>query len=133
MRISDWSSDLCSSDLLAPAAALGRTEGAMEEFTGKVLNEDIVQGMTSFAGFDLLAGALKSYSGASFITLNDWVVRTGPGQVSVSFVILVIGFVDTLPYASFISFYPPPISFISSTCRFVVYLLFRFLFFSLFT
>src|SRR3546814_13381818 len=46
---------------LAPAAALGRTEGAMEEFTGKVLNEDIVQGMTSFAGFDLLAGALTSY------------------------------------------------------------------------
>src|SRR3546814_10273324 len=84
MRISDWSSDLCSSDLLAPAAALGRTEGAMEEFTGKVLNEDIVQGMTSFAGFDLLAGALKSYAGASFITLKDWEERTGPGQDSES-------------------------------------------------
>src|SRR3546814_6402184 len=67
---------------LAPAAALGRTEGAMEEFTGKVLNEDIVQGMTSFAGFDLLAGALKSYAGASFITLKDWEERTGPGQDS---------------------------------------------------
>src|SRR3546814_2280544 len=70
---------------LAPAAALGRTEGAMEEFTGKVLNEDIVQGMTSFAGFALLAGALKSYAGASFITLKDWEARTGPGQDSESF------------------------------------------------
>src|SRR3546814_13320615 len=99
MRISDWSSDLCSSDLLAPAAALGRTEGAMEEFTGKVLNEDIVQGMTSFAGFDLLAGALKSYAGASFITLKDWEERTGPGQDSESFVRQVMGFGDTIPEA----------------------------------
>jgi len=107
---------------LAPAAALGRTQEAMEEFTGKVLNEDIVQGMTSFAGFDLLAGALKSYAGASFITLKDWDERTGPGQDSESFARQVMGFSDTIPEANVIAFNPPPITGMSTTGGFEVYL-----------
>lgn len=107
---------------LAPAAALGRTEEAMEEFTGKVLNENVVQGMTSFAGFDLLAGALKSYAGASFITLKDWDERTGPGQDSESFARQVMDFGDTIPEANVIAFNPPPITGMSTTGGFEVYL-----------
>src|SRR3546814_21009373 len=94
----------------------------MEEFTGKVLNEDIVQGMTSFAGFDLLAGALKSYAGASFITLKDWEERTGPGQDSESLVRQVMGFGDTIPEANVIAFNPPHITGMSTTGGFEVYL-----------
>src|SRR3546814_1912808 len=34
MRISDWSSDVCSSDLLAPAEALGHDEAGCREVEG---------------------------------------------------------------------------------------------------
>src|SRR3546814_14091515 len=78
--------------------------------------------MTSFAGFDLLAGALKSYAGASFITLKDWEERTGPGQDSESFVRQVMGFGDTIPEANVIAFNPPPITVMSTTGGIEVYL-----------
>ena len=107
---------------LPAAAELGRTEAAMEEFTGKVLKESVVEGITSFAGFDLLAGSLKSYGGASFITLRDWDERAEPGQDSESFARQLVGFGARIAEANVIAFNPPPITGMSSTGGFEAYL-----------
>src|SRR5690606_40321867 len=80
------------------------------------------RGMTSFAGCDRLAGALKSYGGASFITLKDWSERTGPGQDSFSFVQRLLEFGAAIPEANVVAFNPPPITGMSSTGGFEVYL-----------
>src|SRR5690606_20401098 len=107
---------------LPAAAALSRTRDAMDTFTDQVLESPIVGGMTSFAGYDLLAGALKSYGGASFITLKDWSERTGPGEDSVSFVKNLMAIGAGIPEANVIAFNPPPITGMSSTGGFEAYL-----------
>jgi multidrug efflux pump len=91
-------------------------------FTEQVLESEVVRGMTSFAGYDLLAGALKSYGGASFITLKDWSERTGPGQDSFSFVQRLLEIGGGIPEANVVAFNPPPITGMSSTGGFEVYL-----------
>src|SRR5690606_35653174 len=106
---------------LPPAAALSRTRAAMDEFTEQVLAREEVGGMTSFAGYDLLAGALKSYGGAYFITLKDWSERKEPGQDSLSFVQNVLGIGAAIPEANVVAFSPPPITGMSSTGGFEVY------------
>jgi len=107
---------------LPPAAALSRTRAAMDEFTEQVMASDVVRGMTSFAGYDLLAGALKSYGGASFVTLKDWDERKGPGQDSFSFVQRLLEIGAGIPEANVVAFNPPPITGMSSTGGFEVYL-----------
>jgi hydrophobe/amphiphile efflux-1 (HAE1) family protein len=107
---------------LPPAAALSRTQEAMEEFTKEVLASDVVGGMTSFAGFDLLAGSLKSYGGASFIMLKDWKERTGQGEDSVSFAAHAVGIGANIQEANVIAFNPPPITGMSTTGGFEGYL-----------
>ena len=107
---------------LPAAAALSRTRDAMEGFTEQVLDSGVVGGMTSFAGYDLIAGALKSYGGASFITLKDWSERKGPGEDSFSFVKRVMEIGAGIPEANVIAFNPPPITGMSSTGGFEAYL-----------
>ncbi len=107
---------------LPAAASLNRTQAAVQEFTEKVVEDDMVRGMTSFAGYDLLAGALKSYAGASFITLTDWHKRTAPGQDAQSYANEVMGIGATIPEANVLAFNPPPITGISTTGGFEAYL-----------
>jgi len=107
---------------LPAAAALGRTAAAMDTLTKELVDDPLVHGMVSFAGFDLLAGGLKTNGGASFITLTDWKERTAPGTDSVSFVNKIMGIGATIPEANVIAFNPPPIQGMSTTGGFEAYL-----------
>ena len=107
---------------LPAAAALGRTQVAMDKLTQQLVNDPLVHGMVSFAGWDLLAGGLKTNGGASFITLADWKERTGPGQDSTSFVNKIMAIGAGIPEANVIAFNPPPIQGMSTTGGFEAYL-----------
>ncbi|MFC4252802.1 efflux RND transporter permease subunit [Sinimarinibacterium flocculans] len=107
---------------LPPAAALHRTSASMEDFTTKVLENKAIEGMTSFAGFDLLAGALKSYAGASFISLKHWDERTGKDQDSFSVVDQLMRVGGSIPEVKVKVMNPPPITGISTTGGFEGYL-----------
>src|SRR3546814_11310229 len=80
MRISDWSSDVCSSDLLTVQATNGTNSGSdlksiQEEITQRLGEIDRVSSQTQFNGVKVLANdsALKIQVGANdgeTITIN---------------------------------------------------------------
>lgn len=113
---------IISSVIMPDGASLSRVENVtakLEEFLQK---QELVDKYVILNGFDLMAGALKSNSGAAFIMLKPWDERTGKEESTFDFVHKMNNFASTIPEAIILNFNPPPISGMSNTGGFELYL-----------
>ncbi|MEX2473680.1 efflux RND transporter permease subunit [Marinobacter sp.] len=100
---------------LPPVSSLDRTETVRDKLTEDLLDMEEVSDVVSFAGFDILSSALRSNSGVSFVTLEDWSERTGPGQDAASVAGKIIALGAGVKEANVVAFTPPPIQGLSTT------------------
>ncbi|MFO7649105.1 efflux RND transporter permease subunit [Halomonas campaniensis] len=100
---------------LPQVSALPRTEAVRDQVSSMLLEMDEVDEFTSFAGFDIIAGALRTNTGVGFANLADWSEREGPGQDAQSLTGRIMGMGGGIPEALVISFAPPPIMGLSLT------------------
>ena len=107
---------------LPPAASLSRTREITSKVTEGTRQNDAVQNIVTFSGFDLLSGAQKTSSGVSFVTLKDWSERKEARQdarnLAPALGSLNANFRDGLVFG----FNPPPIQGISTTGGFEFFL-----------
>src|SRR3546814_13527344 len=93
----------------------------MDEAGAKLGQHPAVQNVFAIAGFDLLAGGLKTSAGTAFVTLKDWDERDDPAldarNLSGPFIAMNAGIKDGL----MVFFNPPPIMGHSTTGGFEVY------------
>ena len=66
------------------AASLGRTDAVVNQLNESLVQNPLIQDVVSFAGWDLLAGGLKTNGGVAFINMKDWAQRQGAGQDAAS-------------------------------------------------
>nr|WP_297459391.1 multidrug efflux RND transporter permease subunit [uncultured Halomonas sp.] len=104
---------------LPAASALPRTDDFNQELVSKLLEQDSVENVVSFAGFDLLAGAQLPNAGVAFVTFKDWAERDVTAQQMVG---RTFGIGSTMPDGQVIAFNPPPIQGLSTTGGFEGYL-----------
>ncbi|WP_156879088.1 efflux RND transporter permease subunit [Oceanobacter kriegii] len=107
---------------LPAAASLGRTDAAVNELTERLVDDPLAQDVVAFAGWDLLAGGLKTNGGVAFVALKDWKERQAPGQDAQSMANVLNGEEAANPDANIIAFTPPPIQGLSTTGGFEGYL-----------
>lgn len=100
---------------LPPVSALSRTAKARDDLSEMLLQMEEVSDFTAFAGFDIIAGSLRSNAGVGFVNLADWSERTGRGQDAQSLAGRIMGMGAQIPEAFVISFIPPPIMGLSLT------------------
>lgn len=100
---------------LPPAASLARTEAVRNKISKQVLALDEVDGYISFAGFDLVNGAMRTNALGGFIKLTDWADRTEPRQSAWAVANQVRQIGAQIPEANVRSFTPPPIMGLSLT------------------
>ncbi|AXY41049.1 multidrug efflux RND transporter permease subunit [Halomonas sp. JS92-SW72] len=100
---------------LPQVSALPRTAAVRDQVSAMLLEMDEIDEFTSFAGFDIIAGALRTNAGVGFANLADWSERTGPGQDAQSLAGRIMGMGGGIPEALVISFTPPPIMGLSLT------------------
>lgn len=100
---------------LPPVSSLERTERIRDQLSGQVLSLDEVEAYTTFAGFDLIAGALRTNAMAGFVNLTDWKERTGPGQSAGDIAGRIMGMGFGIQEANVFVFVPPPIQGLSLT------------------
>ncbi|NBD94981.1 MAG: multidrug efflux RND transporter permease subunit [Gammaproteobacteria bacterium] len=100
---------------LPPTASLGRTTEFRDELSQAVLAMDEVDDFTTFAGFDIIAGALRTNSGVGFANLADWSERQGPRQNAQAMTERIMGLGGQMPEGFVVSFAPPPIQGLSLT------------------
>ncbi|MDN3515983.1 multidrug efflux RND transporter permease subunit [Aquisalimonas lutea] len=100
---------------LPPAASLGRTEDARDALVGRLTSMDAVEDVVSFAGYDIIAGALRTNAATAFVSLEDWDERTAPGQDAQSMAGRIMGIGAEMEEASVMAFVPPPIQGLSLT------------------
>ena len=100
---------------LPPVSSLSRSVAVRDQLTEQLIALEEVQEFTSFAGFDMMAGSLRTNALAGFINLTDWRERTGPGQSSAEIAQQVMGMGFGIQEANVFAFIPPPIQGLSLT------------------
>ncbi|GHV02086.1 hypothetical protein AGMMS49521_3350 [Campylobacterota bacterium] len=95
--------------MLPPAASLDRTQKVADEISDFVLSNPMVEHATIMSGFDMIASALKSSSGAGFIKLKDWSERKEPSQHAQAIAGQFMGKFMQNPDAMIFALNPPPI------------------------
>lgn len=106
---------------LPPAAAVSRTAETRDALGERLLAQDWVDDATSFAGYDLVAGGLRTNSGIAFVQLSDWSERPGADLSSQALAGRIMGLGAELTDAMVIAFNPPPIRGMSFTGGFEAY------------
>ncbi len=107
---------------LPPAASLDRTRSATNKLIAGVRDLDAVEDVVSVAGYDLIAGAQRTYAATSFISLKDWAQRPGAGESAGAIARQVMGIGAGVSEANVFAFLPPPIMGMSTTGGFEAYL-----------
>ncbi|WP_038054212.1 efflux RND transporter permease subunit [Thioalkalivibrio sp. ALJ1] len=107
---------------LPAASSLPRTREVMERLGDAALEDSDTADVVSFSGMDLLSDGMKTYTGAAYVTLNDWSERRGEGQSSDAVVDRLVRYGQEDPEAEIRAFNPPPITGISTTGGFEAYL-----------
>ena len=110
---------------LPATASLPRAEAVRDRLAEQLIGLDEVQDFTSFAGFDIIAGALRTNAGVGFVNLASWDERTAPGQDAASMTGRIMGIGMGIDEASIFSFTPPPIMGLSLTGGVEGYLQYR--------
>ncbi|PMR75518.1 efflux RND transporter permease subunit [Billgrantia endophytica] len=100
---------------LPPVSALSRTEQARDDLAERLLALDEMEDLTALAGFDIIAGSLRTNAGVAFANLSDWSERTEPGQDAMSIAGRIMGIGAEVPEANILAFTPPPIQGLSLT------------------
>ena len=100
---------------LPPASALGRTEAVRDTLSNQLVQLDEAKQFTAFAGFDIIAGSLRSNALVGFLNLTDWSERTRPDQHAQAVAGRVMGIGARIPEANVFAFVPPPIQGLSLT------------------
>lgn len=101
--------------LLPPTASLQRSEQVRDQLAGGLAQMDEVREFAAFAGFDIIAGALRTNAIVGFARLTDWRERTGPGQDAASLTGRIMGMGFGMQEAIVFAFTPPPIQGLSLT------------------
>lgn len=107
---------------LMPGASLSRTETAMQESNSNLLTNPAIKDIISFSGLDIFTRALKTDTGVAFIVLKDWDERNSSSENSQVLARKFIGMNSSIKEAFFLAFNPPPITGISITGGFEMYL-----------
>lgn len=107
---------------LPEASSLNRTEKVRDELVSTIHQMPEVRDVVGVAGFDIIAGGLKTNTAVFFTQLENWSEREGPGQDAESLAGQVMGIGFGMPEAFVVAFSPPPIQGISITGGFEAYL-----------
>ncbi len=103
------------------ASSLGRTTKYTDKLTAQVKENPLVKDMITINGYDILSSSQNTYSGISFVVLEDWAKREGKGQSADEIAALMTGMgmrqAEGLSYA----FNMPPIMGLSMTGGFEGY------------
>lgn len=113
---------IMSSIIMPDGASLNRVENVTAKLEKFLQEQKLVDKYVILNGYDLMSGALKPNSGAAFIILKPWDERTGKGESTFDFVQVMNKFASTIPEAIILNFNPPPISGMSNTGGFELYL-----------
>jgi multidrug efflux pump len=100
---------------LPPVSSLSRTAAVRDDLSERLLALDEVDEFTIFAGYDIVAGSMRSNAGIGFANLADWDERSGPGQDAASLAGRIMGLGAEIREAQVIAFIPPPIMGLSLT------------------
>ncbi len=100
---------------LPATASLERTTAFRDQLSEQLLAMDEIDDFSTFAGFDIIAMALRTNSGTGFANLADWSERRGPGQDAQSVTEHIMGMGMQMEDAFVIAFAPPPIQGLSLT------------------
>lgn len=100
---------------LPPTSALPRTEQVRDAIAAQLLAIDEIDEFTAFAGFDIMAGSLRTNAAVGFANLADWSEREGPGQDAASLTGRIMGMGAGIEEANVFAFTPPPIMGLSLT------------------
>src|SRR5690606_16568875 len=100
---------------LPPSASLPRTEAVRDQLVHQLLGMEEISDITAIAGFDIVAGSLRTNAAVGFASLSDWDERRGPGQdvAAIAERIMALGF--GVQEANVFAFTPPPIMGLSLT------------------
>ena len=108
--------------MMPPATSLSRTTEITDKVTQDIMTLPAVNGVVTFAGFDILSGGMKTSAGVSFVTLKDWSERTKASDDARNLTGTIMGMGSQIRDAMVLSFNPPPITGISMTGGFEMYL-----------
>lgn len=100
---------------LPPTTALSRTEKVRDSLAGALLEFEEIDEFTAFAGFDIIAGSLRTNAIIGFAKLTDWRERTGEGQDAASIIGRIMGMGFGIQEANVFAFTLPPIQGLSLT------------------
>ena len=107
--------------ILPDGASLQRTRVVADLMDQSNMADPRVADMITLTGYDLLSGVPKPNFVTSFVPLKPWDERKGEGQSSFDFARKVFGVGMGIPEGFVLAFNPPPISGMSNTGGFEVY------------
>ncbi|WP_417546917.1 efflux RND transporter permease subunit [Marinobacter segnicrescens] len=100
---------------LPAASSLSRTADMRDDLVAQMMDVPEIANVVAFAGYDIIASALRTNAGVSFVTLEDWSKREGPGQSADAVAGKIMGIGAGMPDARVMAFTPPPIRGLSTT------------------
>ncbi len=107
--------------ILPEGAALERTSTVAEAFTAWLLQDPTVEDVMMFSGMDIISNASKTNTASYFVSLTDWSQRQEPNQSASALVERVFAHGATMSEGLVLAFNPPPISGMSTTGGFELY------------
>ena len=107
---------------LPSASSLERTQGVVDKAYKILKQNPAVENIAELAGYDLLSGGLKTSSGAMFVMFKDWKDRPDPKDDARVIAPQVIGMTSGIKDGVTVAFNPPPITGLSTTGGFEMYL-----------
>ena len=106
---------------LPDGASLTRSSAVADAVTERLLRDPAVEHVMTFSGMDVISGAATSNYVTVFVILKDWKARETPELSSYALVKRFFMLGMSIPQASVIAFNPPPISGMSNTGGFELY------------
>ena len=100
---------------LPPVSALPRTEAVRDQLAAQLVSLPEVQEFTAMAGFDIIAGSLRTNALLGFANLTDWSERPRPEQHASALTGQIMGMGFGIQEANIFAFTPPPIQGLSLT------------------
>ena len=108
--------------ILPSASSLERTSGVIDQAYEILHSNPAVDNIAEISGYDLLSGGLKTSTGAMFVMFKDWKDRPNPEDDARVIAPKVVGMASGIKDGVTIAFNPPPITGLSTTGGFELYL-----------